>query len=408
MALRKSKPIEGQVGFSDLDSDFEVPVVMRPKRGRTPTPTSALDLTKRPQTWLKLLSLEAYLPVWFGKISNKGDEAYYLDFFAGPGLYVNGLLTAKGSPVLACEAAAGIIKLQKARGRTWTPHLRFVEPDDEARATLKTELTRFDGDLDCEVIDGEAAQVLPRLLAESAGHPTLAFFDPFGYDVAFEWLLAFDRPGINEVLVSFDAQGIKRNIAAGQTVGVTEFSGGDWWRSYLDGTEFDLPAYLYDLARRLRRQFPYAGVQQFEYLSNHAYRAVAQCCGSVVGRREWLRAVQKARAEMTMVDNIFPELEQQALVDQILERLRPFAGFGAVYKQIIGRLDDLEWMPEAVDQALAFLAEGGYLTWNDRRAVAGHPYRLFRFRPWPEHLAWDGVTREVPGRATSAPASIGP
>jgi three-Cys-motif partner protein len=353
-----------------------------------------------------LLSLGEYLPVWFAKISNLADEASYLDFFAGPGSYAKGGKSVKGSPVLACEAAAAMVEWHQARGRTWTPHLRFVEPNTATRATLAAELARFDGAVDYRIIAADAEAALPGLVAESAGAPTMAFFDPWGYDVHFDWIAAFHRPGINEVLVSFDAQGIKRNIAAGQVGGVTDFSGGDWWQMHAAGTDLDLEPYLRELALRLRRLFPYAGIQQLEFLSNHARRAVAQCCGSVVGREEWLKAVRKSRDEMRLVDDIFPEIDEHALVDRIVERLRPLVGFGATFKQIIGRLDDLEWHPDAIHQALAFLAESGNVTWSDRRAAAGHTYRLFRFtRPWPEHLAWDGVPRAAPGRAARVPAS---
>ena len=108
---------------------------------------------------------------------------------------------------------------------------------------------------------------------------------------------------------------------------------------------------------------------------------------------------------MRLVDDIFPEIDEHALVQRILERLCPLVGSGATFKQIIGRLDDLEWQPDAINQALAFLAESGHVTWSDRQAAAGHTYRLFRFtRPWPEHLAWDGVWRAAPGRAGRVPA----
>jgi three-Cys-motif partner protein len=403
---KKATVPENQIGLDEYASEFDVPVVVGGKKARLRT--AALDLAKRPQTWLKLLSLGEYLPVWFGKISNRADQAFYLDFFAGPGAYMNGLVTAKGSPVLACEAAVAMVEWHAARGRTWTPHLRFVEPDAETRASLIAALAPFDGVIDCRIIPTTAEAALPALLAESAGTPTLAFFDPFGYDIAFDWVAAFKRPGLNEVLISFDAQGILRNIAAGQVAGVTDFSGGDWWQAHLAGTDLDLDAYLRDLALHLRRLFPYAGIQQFEFLSNHAHRAVAQCCGSIVGRNAWLAAVRKSRDRMTLVDDIFPELDQQGLLNEILERLRPLAGFGATFKQIIGHLDDLDWTPDAANQAIAFLAEGGYVTWSDRTAAKGHPYRLFRFaRSWPAGLAWDGVTRAVPERPGRAAVTTG-
>jgi three-Cys-motif partner protein len=396
---KKVKVSDNQIGFDEVASEFVVPVVVGAKKAKAAISTAALDLAKRPQTWLKLLSLADYLPVWFAKISNLAADAYYLDFFAGPGAYVNGMATAKGSPVIACEAAVAMVEWHAVRGPNWTPHLRFVEPDPETRASLTTELARFDGIIDYKIIPTSAEEALPGLLAESVGSPTLAFFDPFGYDIAFDWVAAFKRPGINEVLISFDAQGIKRNIAAGQVAGVTDFSGGDWWQAHVAGTDLDLDAYLRDLAQRLRQRFPYAGIQQFEFLSNHALRAVAQCCGSIVGRNAWLAAVRKSRDKMSLVDDIFPELDEQALLDEILDRLRPLVGFGATFKQIVGLVEDLDWNPDAVNQALVFLAEGGFVTWSDRTAAAGHAYRLFRFTgQWPAGLAWDGVKRAAPGR----------
>lgn len=402
MAAKKHKIVRDQIGLDEVTAEFRVPIVVPAKVSRPSIPTSALDLTRRPQTWLKLLSLNIYLPVWFGKISNRADEAFYLDFFAGPGVYLNGVLAAKGSPVLACEAAATMVEWHSARGRTWRPHLRFVEPDADARATLRSELARFDGVVDYRVLPMTAGDAIGALVAESAGQPTLAFFDPFGYDIDFSWVEAFARDGINEVLFTFDAQALKRNVAAGQVAGVTEFSGGDWWRDHVQGADLDLASYLRSLATHLRGPFRYAGVQQFEFLSNHALRAVAQCCGSIVGRREWLAAVRKSRHSMTLVDDIFPELDRHALVNEIIQRLQSAAGRTEIYKQVIGRLDDLDWTPGAVDQAIAFLTDNGCVRWSDRRAAAGHMYRLYQFTgPWPANLAWDGVLRAalpLPGR----------
>jgi hypothetical protein len=95
---KKVKVSENQIGLNEVASEFVVPVVVGARKAKAAIRTAALDLAKRPQTWLKLLSLEDYLPVWFAKISNLATDAYYLDFFAGPGAYVNGLATAKGGP----------------------------------------------------------------------------------------------------------------------------------------------------------------------------------------------------------------------------------------------------------------------------------------------------------------------
>jgi hypothetical protein len=73
------------MGFDSLEPSFDVPVVAKRARGKAGT--SELDLVHRPQTRLKLLALRAYLPVWFGVISNRPEpEAFYLDLFAGDGI----------------------------------------------------------------------------------------------------------------------------------------------------------------------------------------------------------------------------------------------------------------------------------------------------------------------------------
>ena len=255
MAPRKVKLSGGQVGLDTLEASFVAPPKAR-KPSAKKVSTSDLDLARRPQTRLKLNSLDRYLPVWFGVIGNSEEQdAYYLDLFAGAGVYQDGAGTAKGSPVLACEAALDAIRLQAARGRTWTPHLWFVEESKEAADKLEEVLAPFKGLVDFEVVNSTAAAALPRLLRESAGSPTLAFFDPFGYDVDYAWIEAFRRPGLNEVLISFDAQAIKRNVAAGQTQGLTAFAGGDWWQDHLVWGELDLDGFLGELAMRLRRSF---------------------------------------------------------------------------------------------------------------------------------------------------------
>lgn len=407
MARKRVKVSENQIGFDQIAVEFDVPKAAVPRRGR-PTPTAELDLSARPQTRLKLLSLGEYLPVWFAKISHRAPDAYYIDFFAGPGVYVNGITTIKGSPILACDAAAAMVEWHSDRGRNWTPHLRFVEPDEATRSSLVKALAPFDGVVDYRIVALTADAALPGLLAESAGSPTLAFFDPWGYGIGFDMIAAFARPGLNEVLVSFDAQAIKRNVAADQLTGITAFSGGDWWTALVDDTDLDLDAYLRGLCGQFRIHFPYAGVQQFEFLGRHALRAVAQCCGSLVGRTEWMKATKKSRREMTVVNDIFPELDRQTLANQIIERWSTCAGNSMTFKQAETRLADIVWDQPTMDQVLAFLRERALVSWEDKVAREGYGYRWMTFnRPWPETLAWDGVTREAPARRARSPVPIG-
>jgi hypothetical protein len=263
--------------------------------------------------------------------------------------------------------------------------------------------------VDAQVITGTAEAVLPRLVAQSAGSPTLAFFDPWGYKgVTFEMVTAFVRPGLNEALISFNTNAIVRNVAAGQPDGLSAFSGGDWWKAHLTGTTIDLDAYLRELCQRYGRRFPFAGVEPFRFPERHAFRAVAQVCGSMVGRRAWMDATKRARKAMGLLSETFEEINQQLLCDQIITRWSVLAGRAITFRDAQAELADVNWDPSSMDQVLAFLADRGLVTWEDKVARAGHPYRLFRFsRPWPAGLAWDGVKRAAPARAARVPAPSG-
>jgi hypothetical protein len=50
---KKIKVAESQIGLDEIGSEFDVPVVVVPKKAKASVNITALDLTKRPQTWLK-------------------------------------------------------------------------------------------------------------------------------------------------------------------------------------------------------------------------------------------------------------------------------------------------------------------------------------------------------------------
>jgi three-Cys-motif partner protein len=373
---------------------------IRPRSGRKKQRASERELSKRPQTRLKLDSLVAYLPQWFGIASNKSTDAHYIDAFAGAGHYPDGAATAKGSPVIACEAAIDAVEAQKLRGQTWRPHLRFVERSNKTTEELRTELARFDGLLDYKVIEDDAAKVLPGLIAETVGYPTLVFMDPDGFaPVTFDLLKSLaGRRKMTEILLSVDAQGLMRAHARGETVALTAFSGGEWWSGSLgiDGL-LDLHSYFRSLCERLGSDalFPYASVQHLEFLSNHAHRAIIQCCMSAEGPKRWNAAMRRSRAEMRVVDAFFPDLDEHDLVNEIIDRLRSHAGHGRfTFRNIINALPDVAWTEAAVHQGLLFLRDCGLASWSSRLGRASVPPPRFRFESgWPTGLVWDGQTR---------------
>ena len=280
---------------------------------------------------------------------------------------------------------------------------------------LRAELARFEDVLDYVVIQGNAANELAALIAETVGCPTLVFIDPDGYTpVTFDLLRSLaGRRTMTEILLSVDAQGIRRAHARGETAALTAFSGGEWWSGSLglDGL-IDLRSYFRGLCSRLGgvgALFPYANVQHLKFLSNHAHRAIIQCCMSAEGPKRWIAAMERSRAELEVVDRIFPELDDQELVNAIIDRLRTFAGRGGVYfRDCINAMSDVAWNEADLHQALLVLKEQGLVDWSSRLGRDASPAPRFRFAPeWPEALVWDGQQRSERPALQIAPATRG-
>jgi three-Cys-motif partner protein len=416
MVQRRRAPTpDGQVNFG-FDDGVANALVPMPARGARRKPrASERDLSVRPHTRLKLDSLMAYLPQWFGIASNRSTDTYYIDAFAGAGQYPDGSTTAKGSPVIACEAALDAVQAGQRRGGTWRPHLRFIERSRKTAMELRAELARFDGVLDYRVIQGDAAKELPDLILETIGRPTLLFVDPDGYKpVTFDLLHSLaGRRTMTEILLSVDAQGIRRAHARGETAALAAFSGGEWWSGSLgpDGL-IDLRSYFRGLCSRLGgvgALFPYANVQHLEFLSNHAHRAIIQCCMSAEGPKRWMAGMAQSRVESQVIDSIFPELDRQEHMNAIIDRLRTLAGRdGFYFRDCINAMSDVAWSEADLHQALLFLKAQRLVDWSSRLGRAASPAPRFTFAPiWPDAVAWDGQMRSQAAVRQPAAAASG-
>jgi three-Cys-motif partner protein len=397
------------LGFDDTWGGYADSV--RKRGARRKPHASERDLSTRPHTRLKLDSLAAYLPQWFGIASHVANDTHYIDAFAGAGHYPDGAGTSKGSPVIACEAALGALSAKPQ----WRPHLRFIERSRDTAEELRDELARFEGALDYRVIQGDAAKELPGLVVETVGSPTLLFIDPDGYaPVTFDLLRSLaGRHTMTEVLLSVDAQGIRRAHARGETVALTAFSGGDWWSDSLgpDGL-IDLRTYFRDLTSRLGgvgALFPFANVQHLKFLSDHAHRAIIQCCMSAEGPKRWIGAMERSRAGSQVVDAFFPEIDEVNLVSAIVERLRALGGRSGIYfGGCINSLSDVPWNESGLHQALLFLQEHKLVEWSSRLGRGASPAPRFRFaRDWPQALVCDGHHRTEPAKPQVAAGTAG-
>jgi hypothetical protein len=293
---------------------------------------------------------------------------------------------------------------------SWRPHLRFIERSRVTARELRTELARFEGAIDYRVIQGDAAKKLGGLITETLGSPTLLFVDPDGYrPVTFDLLRSLvGRRTMTEILLSVDAQGIMRAHARGETAALTAFSGGAWWLDTV-GPEglIDLRRYFRGLTSRLGGTgalFPFANVQHLEFLSNHAHRAIIQCCMSAEGPKRWIAAMKRSRAAAQVVEAFFPQIDEVGLVDAIIDRLSAFGGRSGLYfRDCINASADLAWNEESLHQALLFLREHELVEWSSRLGRNASPAPRFTFaKDWPGALAWDGQSRSEPTTADVA------
>lgn len=119
----------------------------------------------------KLSIIKKYVDGFSKILGSKHKEIFYVDGFAGRGVYDNG---EKGSPVLAAEAAQSFQQSSKP----FTLRCINVEQDHDNFVNLSVETKRF-GYL-VENIDGSFEENIDIILSKISGKPAVFFIDDFG------------------------------------------------------------------------------------------------------------------------------------------------------------------------------------------------------------------------------------
>lgn len=153
----------------------------------------------------------------------KGRRVYFLDGYAGPGVYDSGW---KGSPALAFDTAQRLARKRDVR-------LLLCEKDPALYETLRDVLA--DGPKNWDAYPGPIEDHLDHLLDQSEACPLFAFFDPFGLPIAFKELTkkVFGRGSrsgaATDVMLNFSLAGLWR-VGGKFLPLVDEALGGDWWK----------------------------------------------------------------------------------------------------------------------------------------------------------------------------------
>ena len=124
------------------------------------------------QTIIKHRLLESYLRAWAKIIGRWFKKAYYVDAFAGTGVYRTG---EEGSPVIAARI---LMEEQKTSAQFG---ILCIEKDRRNRAILEKSLSEFEGRLEVKLFPGEFAMEVDKVLSKVGNLPAFCFIDPAGF-----------------------------------------------------------------------------------------------------------------------------------------------------------------------------------------------------------------------------------
>lgn len=153
----------------------------------------------------KLKILEGYLDPFVKVLGSSStiEHVFYVDAFAGAGLYRDGEM---GSALRAAELA---IRYQ-AEGKQYRLKCINVEADKDNFENLQSNTVEYD-DLVLNLF-GTFSENIDRILRETAGSPALFFLDPFGVK-GINWDLlqrVIHRGDITDLWVRFDQTAVLR------------------------------------------------------------------------------------------------------------------------------------------------------------------------------------------------------
>ena len=151
----------------------------------------------------KLSIIEKYIGGFSNILGSRYNEIYYVDGFAGKGIYDNG---EKGSPVLAAE----ISESMRIEGKPFTLFCINVEKDPDNYSNLCVETKRFGTYV--KNYEGSFNKNIGTILLQVKSKPTVFFIDDFGvkgtdWD-AVEKVIA--RNDSTDVWIRFDHKTVRR------------------------------------------------------------------------------------------------------------------------------------------------------------------------------------------------------
>ena len=138
------------------------------------------DFFKTKNSWpeIKDKLLGCYLTPYFQKLLQSNKPTFYVDCFAGKGMFDDG---KKGSPFIAIEAREGCLIRTKRTDLSGALKMCFIELNhaDILKSNIKAQQDLISYDMP-EVISGRYEDVIRGCLKDKQGQNVFLYIDPYG------------------------------------------------------------------------------------------------------------------------------------------------------------------------------------------------------------------------------------
>jgi three-Cys-motif partner protein len=176
-----------------------------------PPISEELDHLKRVSR-IKHVILGKYFPPWATILGTRNSQLVYVDCFAGPGQYEMEGESVEGSPVIAVQGAAKLVR----GGAVKNLLLYLVDDRPEQIERLKTRLNDqqpYPGNLEVNVRCADSRTFVPALLTHLGSRvPAFFFIDPYGHPLPLPVIRKILTRQSTEVLINLMWFQINRDL----------------------------------------------------------------------------------------------------------------------------------------------------------------------------------------------------
>jgi len=292
--------------------------------------SSHFDQARRDWSKRKHAVLTDYLPSFCTALSKKADTIWYVDGYAGAGIYRDpnnpNNPGEPGSPVLAAQETAKL---------AYNIRCLNIEEDPANFSSLQTETSRFSH---VENIFADFNDVIGTVLDRVRGQPAFFFLDPFGVkDLPMQGLVEpiAQRRTQTDILLRYATETVRRLVGSYENdpvrgganeMHVTHWFRGDGWKAIVQnnapGIQRDdhlLNYYLQQLVSISGGRFSHAAAYPIRTLQGNIKYHLVFATGNKLGMKLMSEVLYKAEHDYSAEQAIYQENRRSGQVDMFSE-----------------------------------------------------------------------------------------